>query len=390
MKVEGRKEVSRTLLRGDGMARLRGVTGTIGRTNGGAMAGVIGNPDGPDPGRVVMASATTTVELDQVPEADGRADLRREHDRPDRHREKPSVWNGWKHFTNSDWSDQSSHASDESRRTGGGRPSDLTVPSFSGEDSEDVGTSARSYLRQVEAWRRMTLLPSRQQGLVLYQHLTGKAWVAAEELSVDNLAKEAGVEYLVTWITNRYLDLEVTRIGKAFSEFFGRLRRKPGQTIRDYNSEYDRLHARLGEVGCNLPEDCAAWLYVDRLQLEEAAELNLLASVGNMYSLHRLQQAAVIHDRGHRKPWESGNSGKGRKPHTAHYTEADDSLDSGRRWRRRGWRGRGSRGSGRGLCDLSDGKAKIQGAPEEPWLQWLRERGQGRDLPVRERQSENQ
>ena len=130
-------------------------------------------------------------------------------------------------------------------------------------------------------------------------------------------------------VTNRYLDLEVTRIGKAFSEFFRRLRRRPGQSIRDYNSEYDRLHARLREVGCNLPEDCAAWLYVDRLQLGEAAELNLLASVGNTYSLPRLQQAAVIHDRGHRKPWEGGGSGKGRRPHTAHYTEADDSFGSG-------------------------------------------------------------
>ena len=113
-----------------------------------------------------------------------------------------------------------------------------------------MGSSARSYLRQVEAWRRMTLLPAAQQGLVLYQHLSGKAWVAAEELNVDSLASEGGVQYLVGWITNRYLDLEVTRIGKAFSEFFRKLRRKPGQTIRDYNSEYDRLHARLREVGC--------------------------------------------------------------------------------------------------------------------------------------------
>ena len=294
-----------------------------------------GERRGPERAPEADGRAERLRERDQLdrhrgPEAGGRADRLRERDHPDRLREKAVVWNGWKHFSNGDWSDHGSVGSDESRKTGSGRPSEkLTVPSFSGEDSEDVGTSARSYLRQVEAWKRMTLLPEHQQGLVLYQHLTGKAWVAAEELSVDNLAKDTGVEYLVKWITNRYLDLEVTRIGKAFSEFFRRLRRKPGQSIRDYNSEYDRLHARLREVGCNLPEDCAAWLYVDRLQLEEAAELNLLASVGNAYSLPRLQQAAVIHDRGHRKPWESGTSGKGRKPYTAHFTEADDSLESG-------------------------------------------------------------
>ena len=37
----------------------------------------------------------------------------------------------------------------------------------------------------------------------------------------------------------------------------------------------------------------------------------------------------MIHDRGHRKPWENGTGGRGRKPHTAHYTEADDSFGSG-------------------------------------------------------------
>ncbi|CAE7467344.1 RE2 [Symbiodinium sp. CCMP2456] len=221
--------------------------------------------------------------------------------------------------------------SNGSHKTANQRPSEkLSVPVFNGGDDDDVGTSARSYLRQVEAWRRLTYLPANQQGLVLYRHLAGKAWVAAEELNVDALSRDDGVHYLMSWLRNRYLDLEVTRIGKALSEMFRRLRRKPGQSIRDYNAEYDRLHARLKEVGCVLPEECAAWLYVDRLQLEEGAELNLLASVGNTYSLNRLQKAAIIQDRGHRKPWESGTGKGGRRPYTAHMTDAgDEDEDAG-------------------------------------------------------------
>ena len=34
---------------------------TIGEVNGGPIAGVIGNPDGPDPGMTVMAGKTTTI-----------------------------------------------------------------------------------------------------------------------------------------------------------------------------------------------------------------------------------------------------------------------------------------------------------------------------------------
>ena len=236
---------------------------------------------------------------------------------------KDAVWEGWQHF---DYAADSDHEAKHPRESAGGgnRPTErLTVPTFNGEDDgDDVGTTARSYLRQVEAWRRMTRLPAAQQGLVLYQNLAGKAWVAAEELNVDKLSADNGVQYLVKWISGRYLDLEITRIGKAFSEFFRRLRRRPGQSIREYNAEYDRLHARLREVGCALPEDCAAWLYVDRLQLEESAELNLLASVGNAYSLHKLQKAAVIQDRGLRKPWE-GSGGRTKKTHTAHLTGQD-------------------------------------------------------------------
>ncbi|CAE7615546.1 GIP [Symbiodinium sp. CCMP2592] len=270
------------------------------------------------------------------PWADGRAGGSAWHDPPQEDRygsfvgspgKGDPVWSGWKHFTHGDGGFQSGSGDSGGQKGGNPRPSEkLSVPTFGGGDDDDVGTSARSYLRQVEAWRRLTYLPPNQQGLVLYRHLTGKAWVAAEELNVDALSRGDGVHYLMSWLRNRYLDLEVTRIGKALSEMFRKLRRRPGQSIRDYNAEYDRLHARLKEVGCMLPEECAAWLYVDRLQLEDGAELNLLASVGNVYSLNKLQKAAIIQDRGLRKPWESTAKG-GRKPYTAHVTDHPDDAD---------------------------------------------------------------
>ena len=111
----------------------------------------------------------------------------------------------------------------------------MIVPSFDGDgDPENLGTSARSYLRQVAAWRKMTRLHADQQGLVLYQHLSGKAWVEAERLSVDALGTDRGVEHLTAWITERYLDVQVTQIGRSLSDFFRRLKKRPGQSMRDY------------------------------------------------------------------------------------------------------------------------------------------------------------
>ncbi|CAE7510826.1 GIP [Symbiodinium sp. CCMP2592] len=241
---------------------------------------------------------------------------------------EPGSWqDGRSYDVHTDWGAQGGHGgwrdSDDGYK--GSRPTErMTVPTFSAEDNDDLGNSARSYLRQIEVWKRITRVPVNQLGLVLYQHLSGKAWIAAEELSVSKLSTSEGLGYFTSWVSARFLDLEVARIGRAFSDFFRKLRRKPSQTIREYNTEYDRLHGRLREVGCSLPEECAAWLYLDRLQLEESQELNLLASVGNRYSLHHLQHAAVLHDRGQRKPWE-GATGKGRRTNYAHMTNHDSS-----------------------------------------------------------------
>ncbi|CAE7226615.1 RE2, partial [Symbiodinium necroappetens] len=209
----------------------------------------------------------------------------------------------------------------------------MVVPSFSGntgDSGDDIGTTARSYLRQVAAWRRMTRLGEEQQGLTLYQHLKDKAWIDAERLDMDQLASRNGVDYLVEWVRERYLDVQVTQVGRSLSGFFRSLRRKANQTVRDYMADFDRAHSRLLEVGCCLPDVAAAWVFVDRMGLEEQAELNLLASVGNQYSLKALQQAAIVHDRGLRKPWETQSRAprkewnNNKKPFSANMADAED------------------------------------------------------------------
>ena len=114
----------------------------------------------------------------------------------------------------------------------------LLIPTFSGdcEGSTELGTSARSYLRQVAAWEKMTKLSVDQRALVLYQNLQGSVWVNAESLSVNDLASTSGVDYLKDWIRQHYLDVEVTQVGRSLSDLFRKLRRKPTQTFRDYTA----------------------------------------------------------------------------------------------------------------------------------------------------------
>ena len=209
----------------------------------------------------------------------------------------------------------------------------ISVPEFTAEEDKDGG-KAKSYLRKIEAWRRVTRLPPQKQALMLYNGLSGKAWRDAEELDLTILDAANGVDKFIAWIAERYLDKEVVKAGKYMSDFFKSFKKTADQDIRDYNMEFDRHLAKLKEIGCLFPGVCSSWWYIDKLRLDNAAELSLLSSVGNQYDLPRLQEAAVVQDRMNRRIWEHNrkNELNGKKPehrrgHQALCTELEDIPD---------------------------------------------------------------
>ena len=212
---------------------------------------------------------------------------------------------------------------------GSGGTDKITVPEFSAEEDRD-GNKARGYLRKIAAWKRVTRIKPNKQALVLYNGLSGRAWRDAVEIDVMDLDRDDGVEWFVTWITEKYLDKEVVKVGKYMSDFFKNYKKSHNQEIREYNMEFDRHVSKLKEVGCVLPGPCLAWWYLDKLRLDNSSELNLLASVGNVYELNKLQDAAVIQDRMNRRLWENGKRFE-RKPQQAlmagHDDEEPEELD---------------------------------------------------------------
>ena len=181
----------------------------------------------------------------------------------------------------------------------------MNVPVFSAEDTgEKLGQSARSYLRQIDTWSQLTRTPPKQQALLLYQHLQGRAWLEAEEIPIASLATDDGVERFKGWIAERYQEIEIGKIGEALNGFFKRLKRGPSQSIREFNGTFDRAYARLLEVDCRLPETARAWAYLNALGLTHAEELTILGSVSNEYVTSKLQKAAVLHEKSLRRAWD--------------------------------------------------------------------------------------
>ena len=50
-----------------------------------------------------------------------------------------------------------------------------------------------------------------QRALLLYQNLSDRAWIEAEELNVEELASAAGLSIFKTWVQERYQEVEVSR-----------------------------------------------------------------------------------------------------------------------------------------------------------------------------------
>ncbi|CAE7698950.1 RE1 [Symbiodinium sp. CCMP2592] len=201
----------------------------------------------------------------------------------------------------------------------------MAVPTFGATGSGDeLGVSARSYLRQIEAWSKVTRTAPAQQALLLYQNLSGRAWVESEELNVEDLASERGLQIFKSWVRERYQEVEVSRIAEALTLFFKKMKCQSGQSIREFNSVFDRSHSRLLEIDCKLPEVARAWAYLNALGLSNTEELSLLASVGNDYSTAKLQKAAILHEKSLRGPWVPKPKGEGKGAKSAFYTGVDD------------------------------------------------------------------
>ena len=207
----------------------------------------------------------------------------------------------------------------------------MAVPSFGAKGTGDeLGMSARSYLRQVEAWSKVTRTDPTQQALLLYQNLSDRAWVESEELNVEDLASPQGLKVFTSWIRERYQEVEVSRIAEALTLFFKKMKRQAGQSIREFNSVFDRGHSRLLEIDCRLPEVARAWAYLNALGLSSSEELSLLASVGNDYSTAKLQKAAILHEKSLRGPWVPRNKGDGKGAKSAFMAGVDgDELQHG-------------------------------------------------------------
>ncbi|CAE8696796.1 unnamed protein product [Polarella glacialis] len=194
----------------------------------------------------------------------------------------------------------------------------VNAPEFDGivEDT-GKGDGVRNYLRRLEIWEELTTVPKKKQAIVLFYKLRGRAWTDAETLDIKELQKDHGMDIYKAWVRQKYRDLEITTIGDNMKEFFRNLHLKKGQSVREFNNEFDRLWKKLSGMGCGLPTLALAWYYLYKLMITDQQEATLLSSVGNEYDLEKLQKAALTQIRPRKSNWKDGRN----KQHNVNMTD---------------------------------------------------------------------
>ncbi|CAE8727758.1 unnamed protein product, partial [Polarella glacialis] len=161
-------------------------------------------------------------------------------------------------------------------------------PEFDGivEDTPK-GDGVRNYLRRLEIREELTTVPKKKHAIVLFYKLRGRAWTDAETLDIKELQEDHGMDIYKAWVRQKYRELEITTIGDNMKEFFRNLHLKKGQSVREFNNEFDRLWKKLSGMGCGLPTLALAWYYLYKLMIADQQEATLLSSVGNEYELEK-------------------------------------------------------------------------------------------------------
>ena len=128
---------------------------------------------------------------------------------------------------------------------------------------------------------------------------------------MDILSSESGMNYFLEWIQTRFMGMGVSKISQIINDLFRKCKKRPDQSVRDFNVEFERMVLRLHEVRCEFLPLVKDWLYENKLRLTESQEFSLLSSCNNEFDCRKLQQAALIQDRSLRTGFGDNNGGLG-------------------------------------------------------------------------------
>ena len=134
----------------------------------------------------------------------------------------------------------------------------------------------------------------------LARNLTGKAWEACLDIDRQELRKEKGVDYLLTYLKQKRGKQQVDILGEAFEKYFqsSEVVRQDKENLNDYEQrlqvylrDIDRALKELGGADQRVPSEIYGWFLLNKHIRLEHSDVATLKSQTATYKLEDVLKA---------------------------------------------------------------------------------------------------
>ena len=118
--------------------------------------------------------------------------------------------------------------------------------------------SYESFKKEIDIWKLLKTCNDIEQGPIVFRSLTGRAKIAALELSAEDIGSKDGLDKIIKKLDKLYLP-ESNQRTCAVLEKFENFRRSPTMNMSGFILEFERLRNQLKGYGCTYPDGVLAY-----------------------------------------------------------------------------------------------------------------------------------
>ena len=165
---------------------------------------------------------------------------------------------------------------------------DNYIPKF-----ENTTASYKEWRKRITLYGRRMKQQNRstEVGLNVLSTLTGASWRQCEDLSLDLLEKENGLDVILTRLDKQWQYDEKVEMPETFEKYFFKMNRQPGQTLLAYCTESAQALRELTKYEVKIPDEVAGWLLLRRSGLTKEQKQLVQTTVGVKLKVAEVEKA---------------------------------------------------------------------------------------------------
>ena len=158
---------------------------------------------------------------------------------------------------------------------------------------ENTTASYKEWRKRIALYGRRMKQQNRstEVGLNVLSTLTGASWRQCEDLSLDLLAKENGLDVILQRLDKQWQYDEKVEMPEAFEKYFFKMNRQPGQTLLVYCTECAQALRELTKYEVKIPDEVAGWSLLRRSGLTKEQKHLIQTTVGVKLKVAEVEKA---------------------------------------------------------------------------------------------------